>query len=200
MYRQTSRVFQRSFLIVVSLFIFALAATGCSGAADQSIPTPANRARGESFVQVGRGTLSDAVFEGLSAQGADIARTGELSAITIDAETTVLIDGNWLEEKLEDPETTGFLANAMAAGMLVTVVDGLTSNLYVALESAGVIELPNEGDTVRNPAHTNPPIAGFKLSPRLDQRPRETNFASKSDSADQLVDALIDWAKGISRF
>lgn len=180
------------FAAALALAAFSVIAAACGNPPPS--PTPSNQAQGLSFVQVGRGEMSDAVASGLFSQGAEVDRVEGISEIGVAARTAVLFDGGWFEEHGDSPEALHFLKTAVQSGVPVAIIGGRTSELYRALQEAGALTIAtDESGVERNPAYTNPPIAGFALIFREGDKPSHSHFGSNGVTPGTLTQGLLQW-------
>jgi len=113
----------------------------------------------------------------------------------------VIFDGDWISERVDNPEIHSFFREAPYKGVKLTAIGGSTSKFFEALDKAGVNELGrDENGNVRNPAYFNPPLVGFKLkqasTPDGRQYSYPSIFCSNAENVDGMVQALINWLGG----
>jgi hypothetical protein len=137
------------------------------------------------IVHIGNGELAGAVAERLQALGVDVVSQPGLGEITVSADMAVIFDGDWFSGHYASAEVHSLLQSVTSAGASVLVRGEHTSLLYESLQSAGV----NEFFPGRNPAHNNPPLAGFRLKKYGDHVTR-SHLSSNTSDPDRLVEAI----------
>jgi hypothetical protein len=110
----------------------------------------------------------------------------------------VIFDGNWISDHFKDLDVHMLLRDASYKGAKLVAIGGLTSKFFEALDEAEVNVLSrDENGNIRNPAHFDPPLVGFKfkeaVTPSGYKYSYPSIFASNTKDLDGMFQVLINW-------
>jgi len=147
-----------------------------------------------SILHVGGGELATQLVDRLEAAGGQVVRSPDIpDAVDLSPEVVVVFGGEWLEQRVYDTELHSFLSVASSRGASLVMAGASTSQFFEALDRAWVyIMAVDETGEVRNPAHFNPPLAGFKIK-EVGGHSGPSLFFSMGSSPDVLAESLVEW-------
>lgn len=167
-------------------------------AASEAPPSmQSTEAAGSEVLHIGGGSLASQVVDRLEADGSRVERLSTIPAPRkLNSRVIVVFDGGWLAHRVDDAQLHGLMRRALGSGAAVVVIGEATSRLYEALDRAEVRKLwVTETGVVRNPAHFNPPQAGFRLKDSGDGGRYPSHLGSNTTDPDALAEALVNWLR-----
>jgi len=145
--------------------------------------------------------LSIQVITKFIESGAKVIISNELfEFLELNASLIVMLDTEWVQEKINDKKLHDFLRNATPKEVKLVALGGNTSKLFETLDKAGVYEIPvTETGQVRNPAYNNPPLVGLKMKTAYTPNGYRYLYPSimlsgvTAHNIDEIVHSIIAW-------
>ncbi len=147
-----------------------------------------------SILLIGDGALATQLVDRLEKAGGRVIRSpGIPEAADLGPEVVVVFGGEWFEQRAYDPVLHGFLRLASSRGASTVMAGGITSVFFEALDRAGLHRMAiTETGEVRNPAHFNPPLVGFRMK-EVDGHTGPSLLFSMGSSPGVLAESLNGW-------
>jgi len=130
----------------------------------------------------------------------DLPALQNLPEMGLNDSVTVIFDATWITDRVNDTNLHEFFREAASKGVALVTIGNETSNLYYALDYAGVYNsVYEENGTIvdRNPVSFNPIMAGFKMKSAVTETGKQHQypsiFGSNAGDVDSLVQALAEW-------